>query len=108
MQGGSATKVGSGISQDALLSMKTTEQRNPGHIKKFKCHYCKRRGHFVRDSFKKKADEKQNKNPAEAHRIEIVQNYDDNNDDNPEVALVIDHNLPQCDGCGLIQVLHNI
>ena len=98
MQGGSATKVGSDISQDALLSMKTTEQRNPGDIKKFKCHYCKRRGHFARDCFKKKADEKQNKNPAEAHRIESVQNYDDNNDDNPEIALVIDHNLPQCDG----------
>ena len=98
MQGGSATKIGSDISQDALLSLKTTEQRNPGDIKKFKCHYCKRRGHFARDCFKKKADEKQNKNPAEAHRIDSVQNYDDNNDDNPEIALVIDHNLRQCDG----------
>ena len=25
-------------------------------------------------------------------------NHSDNNDDNPEIALVIDHNLPQCDG----------
>ena len=98
MQGGSATKVGKDISQEALFSMKTTEQRNPGDIKKFKCHYCKRRGYFARDCFKKKADEKQNQNPAEAHRIESVQNYDDNNDDNPEIALVFHHNLPQCDG----------
>ena len=27
-----------------------------------------------------------------------VQNYDDNNDDSPEIALVIDYTLPQCDG----------
>jgi len=90
---GKSDRVGSDISQDALLNKKATEQRKFSDLKKFKCYYCKRRGHFAKDCFKRKSDEKQRQNQAEAHRIESIHNSDDDN--NPEIALVIDHDLAQ-------------
>ena len=94
MQRESTGKVGSDISQDALFSRNATE-RKPGDMKKFKCHYCKRKGHFAKDCFKRKANEKQHHNQAAAHRIESIKSPDDY--DNPEIALVTDHGLPEYD-----------
>ena len=92
---GSTEKVGSDISQDALFSRNAIEQRKPGDMKKFKCHYCKRKGHFATDCFKRKANEKQHHNQVAAHRIESINNPDDY--DSPEIALVTDHGLPEYD-----------
>ena len=72
MQRGSTEKVGSDISQDAMYSRNATEQRKPGDVKKFKCHYCKRTGYFAKDCFKRKTNEKQHHNQPAAHRIESI------------------------------------
>ena len=43
-------------SHDALVVK--TEQRKSSATKNFKCHYCKRKGHYARDFYKRKADAK--------------------------------------------------
>ena len=58
MHSGNAMSVGNDASQDALFSRKMPEQKKPIDVKKFKCHYCKKKGHFAKDCFKRKSDEK--------------------------------------------------
>ena len=43
-------------SHDALIVK--TEQRKSSATKNFKCHYCKRKCHYARDCYKRKADAK--------------------------------------------------
>ena len=43
-------------SHDALVVK--TEQIKSSATKNFKCHYCKRKGHYARDCYKRKADAK--------------------------------------------------
>ena len=50
-------------------------------LKKVKCHYCKRKGHFARDCFKKKADQKKPPKAEFANKVEKVSRK------TPEVAL---------------------
>ena len=44
--------------QDALLVTDKKSEKKPADTKNFKCHYCKRKGHYARDCYRKKADAK--------------------------------------------------
>ena len=50
-------------------------------LKKVRCHFCKRKGHFARDGFKKKADQKKPPIAEFAKKVEKVSRKC------PEVAL---------------------
>ena len=87
MQSGSAGAVKDDACQDALFSKQSQEQTKPSSTKNFKCFYCKKKGHFVKDCYKKKADAKKmqsQSNQESANRVESTQESDD---DSPEIAL---------------------
>ena len=69
MHTGNAIARGSDVNQDAPSSSKTTHQKKIFDKRKFKCHYCKRKGHFAKDCFKRKADERKPRNQEAANRI---------------------------------------
>ena len=80
--------------QEALISSRGQEQRKPRalDLKKITCHYCKKKGHFARDCFKKKADQKKPPSAEFANKIEEVSVT------HPEVALATGGASMQADG----------
>ena len=58
--------------QEALISSRGTELKKTHDLKKIKCHYCKRKGHFARDCFKRKADQRRPSNAEFANKAEGV------------------------------------
>ena len=66
---GENSKIGnSDTRQDALLSSKSAEQKM-ADTRKFRCHYCKKKGHFVKDCSKRKADAKKSPHKESANRV---------------------------------------
>ena len=80
--------------QEALISSRGQEQRKPRalDLKKITCHYCKKKGHFARDCFKKKADQKKPPSAEFANKIEEISVT------HPEVALATGGASMQADG----------
>ena len=71
------TKVEKGeSSQEALISKRIPEQKKHD-IKNFKCHYCKKKGHFAKYCFKKKADQQRKlSHPEFANNVEVATEVD--------------------------------
>ena len=84
MQSGSAGALKDDARQDALFSKSFKEQTTPSNTKKFKCFYCKKKGHFAKDCFKKKADAKRGQNEESANQVVMKSESEENN---TEVAL---------------------
>ena len=88
--------------QDTLLVSDKKSEKKPADTKNFKCHYCKRKGHYARDCCKKKADAKKSQqqehsrnNPRkESGNGNFVTNCDENKEESEvtasEIALVSD------------------
>ena len=83
MHGESSKIENSDTRQDALLSHRSAQQ-NKADTKKFRCEYCKKKGHFVKDCYKKKADAKKSSLDESANRVESMQ---ESKVKSPEVAL---------------------
>ena len=78
---GSAQAGSNNSTKEALISSRGQDQKEPMDLKKVKCHFCKRKGHFARDCFKKKANQKKPPNAEFANKVEKISRK------SPEVAL---------------------
>ena len=87
MQSGSAGAVKYDACQDALFSKQSQEQTKPSSTKNFKCFYCKKKGHFAKDCYKKKADAKKTQNQSNQESANRVESTQESEDDSPEIAL---------------------
>ena len=73
MQSESAGAVKDDACQDALFSKRSQKQTKPSNTKNFKCFYYKKKRHFAKDCYKKKADAKKTQNQStqeSANRVE--------------------------------------